>query len=163
MSKGGHSMTETIGLDNKVIVFQLEDEEYTIPVQSVGSIERILPITRVPSTDPFVKGVINLRGVVTPVIDLKQKLKQKATTFDEQTRIIIVNLKEVTVGFIVDSANDVLDINKEQIEPAPETIGTEVAEFIDGVVKMDNRLFILLDLEKILFNNELDELHAMEG
>lgn len=156
-------MTETMELDNKVIVFQLEDEEYAIPVHSVGSIERVLPITRVPRTAPYVKGVINLRGVVTPVIDLKQKLKNKPTTFDDETRIIIVNVKEVTVGLIVDSANDVIDIKRDKIEPSPETIGKEVKEFIEGVVKMDNRLFILLDLEKVLFEEEREEVHAMEG
>ncbi len=156
-------MTETKELDNKVIVFQLEDEEYAIPVDSVGSIERVLPITRVPRTAPYVKGVINLRGVVTPVIDLKQKLKNKPTTFDDETRIIIVNVKEVTVGLIVDSANDVIDIKRDKIEPSPETIGKEVKEFIEGVVKMDNRLFILLDLEKVLFEEEREEVHAMEG
>lgn len=156
-------MTETKELDNKVIVFQLEDEEYAIPVHSVGSIERVLPITRVPRTAPYVKGVINLRGVVTPVIDLKQKLKNKPTTFDDETRIIIVNVKEVTVGLIVDSANDVIDIKRDKIEPSPETIGKEVKEFIEGVVKMDNRLFILLDLEKVLFEEEREEVHAMEG
>lgn len=156
-------MTDTMILNNKVIVFQLEDEEYAIPVHSVGSIERVLPITRVPSTAPYVKGVINLRGVVTPVIDLKHKLKDEKTEFDDQTRIIIVSIREVTVGLVVDSANDVLDIKREDVEPSPETIGTEVKEFIEGVVKMDNRLFILLDLEKVLFEQELDELHAMEG
>jgi len=156
-------VTETKELDNKVIVFQLEDEEYAIPVDSVGSIERVLPITRVPRTAPYVKGVINLRGVVTPVIDLKQKLKNKPTTFDDETRIIIVNVKEVTVGLIVDSANDVIDIMRDKIEPSPETIGKEVKEFIEGVVKMDNRLFILLDLEKVLFEEEREEVHAMEG
>lgn len=156
-------MTETMELDNKVIVFQLEDEEYAIPVHSVGSIERVLPITRVPRTAPYVKGVINLRGVVTPVIDLKQKLKNKPTTFDDETRIIIVNVKEVTVGLIVDSANDVIDIKRDKVEPSPETIGKEVKEFIEGVVKMDNRLFILLDLEKVLFEEEREEVHAMEG
>lgn len=156
-------MTETKELDNKVIVFQLEDEEYAIPVDSVGSIERVLPITRVPRTAPYVKGVINLRGVVTPVIDLKQKLKNKPTTFDDETRIIIVNVKEVTVGLIVDSANDVIDIMRDKIEPSPETIGKEVKEFIEGVVKMHNRLFILLDLEKVLFEEEREEVHAMEG
>lgn len=156
-------MTETKELDNKVIVFQLEDEEYAIPVDSVGSIERVLPITRVPRTAPYVKGVINLRGVVTPVIDLKQKLKNKPTTFDDETRIIIVNVKEVTVGLIVDSANDVIDIKRDKVEPSPETIGKEVKEFIEGVVKMDNRLFILLDLEKVLFEEEREEVHAMEG
>lgn len=156
-------MAEAIEIDNKVIVFQLEDEEYAIPVHSVGSIERVLPITRVPSTAPYVKGVINLRGVVTPVIDLKQKLKNEETKFDDETRIIIVNVKEVTVGLIVDSANDVIDIKRDQIEPSPETIGKEVKEFIEGVVKMDKRLFILLDLVKVLFEEEKDELHAMEG
>src|SRR5690625_2751986 len=103
-------MSDTTLLENKLIVFQLANEEYAISVQSVGSIERILPITRVPSTPSFVKGVINLRGVVTPVIDLKEKLKQTHTEFTEQTRIIIVHIDEITVGFIVDSANDVIDI-----------------------------------------------------
>src|SRR5699024_1772321 len=134
-------MDDATVIDNKYIVFELEEEEYAIPVELVGSIERILPITRVPGTPKFVKGVINLRGVVTPVIDLKEKFKDKQIDFDDQTRIIIVNMNEFTVGFVVDSANDVIDINKEQIEPSPETIGREVTDFIDGVVKMDNRLF----------------------
>jgi len=156
-------MSETAVLDNKVIVFELDHEEYALPVQSIGSIERILPITRVPTTPSFVKGVINLRGVVTPVIDLKEKLRDGTTEFDEQTRIIIVTVNDLTVGFIVDSANDVIDIDAEQIEPPPETIGTEGKEFIKGVVKMERRLFILLDLEKILLKEELEELRTLEG
>src|SRR5690625_4201162 len=110
--------SETV-LENKLIVFELENEEYAISVQAVGSIERILPITRVPSTPDFVKGVINLRGVVTPVIDLKERLKDKKSEFSEQTRIIIVHLDEITVGLIVDAANDVIDIHQDQIEPPP--------------------------------------------
>lgn len=156
-------MEDATVIDNKYIVFELEEEEYAIPVELVGSIERILPITRVPSTPRFVKGVVNLRGVVTPVIDLKEKFKGDLIEFDEQTRIIIVNMNEITVGFIVDSANDVIDINKEQIEPSPETIGTEVTDFIDGVVKMDNRLFILLDLDKVILKEDIEELKALEG
>ncbi|HZW68212.1 MAG TPA: chemotaxis protein CheW [Pseudogracilibacillus sp.] len=150
-------------IDNKYIVFELEEEEYAIPVESVGAIERILPITRVPGTPRFVKGVVNLRGVVTPVIDLKEKFKGRLIEFNEQTRIIVVNIKEITVGLIVDSANDVIDINKEQIEPSPETINTEVTDFIDGVVKMDNRLFILLDLDKVIVKEDIEELKVLEG
>lgn len=153
---------ETAVLENKLIVFELENEEYAISVQSVGSIERILPITRVPGTPDFVKGVINLRGVVTPVIDLKKRLKDKAIEFTERTRIIIVNIGEITVGLIVDAANDVIDIHQDQIEPPPETVGTIAVDYINGVVKMDNRLFILLDLEKILSKNDLKEIKAME-
>lgn len=150
-------------VDNKYIVFGLEEEEYAIPVELVGAIERTLPITRVPGTPRFVKGVVNLRGVVTPVIDLKEKFKGQLIEFNEQTRIIVVHLKEITVGLIVDSANDVIDINKEQIEPSPETINTEVTDFIDGVVKMENRLFILLDLDKVIVTEDIEELKALEG
>lgn len=153
---------ETAVLQNKLIVFELENEEYAISVKSVGSIERILPITRVPSTPKFVKGVINLRGVVTPVIDLKQRLKNKDTDFTEQTRIIIVHIGEITVGLIVDAANDVIDIHEDQIEPPPEAVGTVAVDYINGVVKMNKRLFILLDLEKVLTKNDLKELKAME-
>lgn len=155
-------MSDATVIDNKYIVFELEEEEYAIPVEAVGSIERIIPITRVPSTPSFVKGVVNLRGVVTPVIDLKEKFKGKPIEYDAQTRIIIVNINEITVGFIVDSANDVIDINKEDVEPSPETIDTEVTDFIDGVVKMNNRLFILLDLDKVVLKEDIEELKALE-
>ncbi|MBO1003785.1 chemotaxis protein CheW [Pseudogracilibacillus auburnensis] len=156
-------MNEVNGLENKLIVFRLEGEEYAISVQRVGSIERILPITRVPSTPNFVKGVVNLRGVVTPVIDLKERFHEKQTTFTEQTRIIIVHIDDITVGLIVDEANDVLDIQQDQIEPAPEAVGSAVVEYISGVIKLEKRLFILLDLEKVLNKADMTELRTLEG
>lgn len=156
-------MSEEAILENKLIVFRLENEEYALSVQNVGSIERLLPITRVPSTPPFVKGVINLRGVVTPVIDLKRRFHQVDTEFTSQTRIIIINIEDITVGIIVDSANDVVDIDESQIEPPPEVVGMVEVDYITGVVKLDNRLLILLDLEKILSKEELSELKSMEG
>lgn len=156
-------MSEEAILENKLIVFRLENEEYALSVQNVGSIERLLPITRVPSTPPFVKGVINLRGVVTPVIDLKRRFHQIDTEFTNQTRIIIINIEDITVGIIVDSANNVVDIDESQIEPPPEVVGMVEVDYITGVVKLDKRLLILLDLEKILSKEELSELKSMEG
>lgn len=156
-------MSEETILENKLIVFRLENEEYALSVQNVGSIERILPITRVPSTPPFVKGVINLRGVVTPVIDLKRRFHEEDTEFTNQTRIIIINYEDITVGIIVDSANDVVDIDESQIEPPPEVVGMVEVDYITGVVKLNNRLLILLDLEKILSKEELSEIKTMEG
>jgi|SRR5690625_1795506 len=156
-------MSEMELLDNKIIVYQLEDEEYAVTVQHVGSIERILPITRVPNTPNFVKGVLNLRGVVTPVIDLKERFYQKETIFTEQTRIIIVNIDDISVGLIVDSANDVIDIHPDQIEPAPEAVGSAVVDYISGVIKLDKRLLILLDLQKVLNKSEKKDLRVMEG
>lgn len=134
----------------KVIVFQLGDKEYAIPVNQVQGIEKTMHITRVPKTSSYVKGVINLRGVVTPIIDLRDRFNVKSFVENEDTRIIIISLDEMEVGFIVDAANDVMDIPKISIEPQPEVVGSYEEEFISGVAKVEKRLLILLNLEKVL-------------
>lgn len=149
--------------DRKMIVFQLQDEEYAVPVNQIGSIERQQPITRVPQTLPYVKGVINLRGVVIPIIDLRLRFGMEETDFDANKRIIIAQINEMEVGLIVDVANDVIDIPEELIEPAPEVIGTVNADYIEGVAKVDNRLLILLDLQKVLSFQDIDVLNVVEG
>lgn len=138
----------------KVIVFQLADKEYAIPVSHVQGIEKLMHITRVPKTPHFVKGVINLRGVVTPIIDLRERFNLPITGNEDTTRIIIVMLENMEVGFVVDSANDVLDIAADTIEQQPEVVGSLEEEFISGVAKLDKRLLILLHLDKVL--NPLD-------
>ncbi|MFD2044124.1 chemotaxis protein CheW [Ornithinibacillus salinisoli] len=150
-------------VEQKVIVFQLKDEEFAVSVNQVGSIERLVKITRVPQTADFVKGVINLRGVVTPIIDLRVRFGIEESEYDESTRIIIVHLDGLEVGLIVDAANDVLDIPVDAIEPAPEVVGAVHVDYIEGVAKLDNRLLILLDLQKVLTNEELKELKTVEG
>lgn len=134
----------------KVIVFQLADKEYAIPVSNVQGIEKLMHITRVPKTESFVKGVINLRGVVTPIIDLRERFRLPVSDNEESTRIIIITLEDMEVGFVVDSANDVIDIAIESIEQQPEVVGSSEEDFISGVAKVDNRLLILLRLEKVL-------------
>ncbi|QCR31818.1 chemotaxis protein CheW [Lysinibacillus sp. SGAir0095] len=134
----------------KVIVFQLADKEYAIPVSNVQGIEKLMHITRVPKTREFVKGVINLRGVVTPLIDLRERFGLPVSNNEETTRIIIITLEEMEVGFIVDSANDVIDIPTDAIEPQPEVVGSNEEDFISGVAKLENRLLILLHLDKVL-------------
>jgi purine-binding chemotaxis protein CheW len=149
--------------EKKVIVFQLEEEEYAVSVQQVGSIERIQPITRVPQTEAFVKGVINLRGVITPVIDIRIRFGLEEKEYTESSRIIIVYLDDMEVGLIVDSANDVIDIPENAINPAPEIIGSIDTDYIEGVAKMDDRLLILLDLQKVLTPEEIKQLKTVEG
>ncbi|BAK17396.1 chemotaxis signal transduction protein [Solibacillus silvestris StLB046] len=134
----------------KVIVFQLADKEYAIPVSHVKGIEKLMHITRVPKTERYVKGVINLRGVVTPVIDLRERFELPVSGNEETTRIIIITLETMEVGFIVDSANDVLDIDASSIEKQPEVVGSLEEDFIAGVAKLENRLLILLHLDKVL-------------
>lgn len=134
----------------KVIVFQLGDKEYALPVSQVQGIEKTVHITRVPRTESYVKGVINLRGVVTPIIDLRERFSISTNVKSEETRIIIISQGEMEVGLIVDAANDVMDLSKTSIEPQPEVVGSLEEEFISGVAKVDKRLLILLNLEKVL-------------
>ncbi|MEQ6375347.1 chemotaxis protein CheW [Bacillaceae bacterium S4-13-58] len=156
-------MAESIAQDLKVIVFRLKDEEYGVPVQQVGSIERMQHITRVPNTPEFVKGVINLRGVVTPILDLRKRFGIENVDYTESTRIIIVYVDDIEVGLIVDAANDVIDIPTDAIEPAPEVVGTIDDDYIHGVAKLDKRLLVLLDLKNTLSHGEVKEIKTMEG
>jgi len=143
-------MSEVIASETvKVIAFQLVDKEYALPVHQVYSIEKLMHITRVPGTVPFVKGVINLRGVVTPIIDLRSRFGLSDDQYDDSTRIIIASLDDMEVGLIVDGANDVLDIPVEAIEPQPEVVGSLGDEYITGVAKLGKRLLIMLSLQKI--------------
>ncbi|MFJ7751916.1 chemotaxis protein CheW [Peribacillus muralis] len=134
----------------KVIVFKIKDKEYAIPVDKVSGIEKLLHITRVPKAVQFVKGVINLRGVITPIIDLRVRFGFEEVEYDDSTRIIIVILDDMEVGLIVDSANDVLDIPVNSIEPQPEVVGHLASEYISGVAKIDKRLLVLINLENAL-------------
>lgn len=151
------------GSERKVIVFQLDNEEYAVSIHQVSSIERMQPITRVPNTAGFVKGVINFRGVVTPIIDLRNRLGMKETEFNELTRIVIAYAGEMEVGLIVDAANDVININEDKIEDATDIAGTVKADYIEGVAKSDQRLLILLNLEKVLTEKEIAESKTVEG
>ena len=134
----------------KVIVFELVDKEYAIPVEHVMSIEKVSAITRVPGVEPFVMGVINLKGTITPIIDLRMRFGLEQKEDDESSRIIIITFNEFEVGLIVDSARDVIEFPADLIEPQPKVIGMQEIDFINGVVKVDKRLLILLKLELIL-------------
>ncbi|WP_285766614.1 chemotaxis protein CheW [Peribacillus sp. SI8-4] len=146
----------------KVIVFKIQDKEYAIPVDKVSGIEKLMHITRVPKAVQFVKGVINLRGVITPIIDLRVRFGFEEVKYDDSTRIIIVILGDMEVGLIVDSANDVLDIPVNSIEPQPEVVGHLASEYISGVAKIEKRLLVLINMEKAL-SLEVTENMLIEG
>ncbi|WP_055108443.1 chemotaxis protein CheW [Paenibacillus ihumii] len=153
-----------MGEEMKVIVFKLGEEEYGIEVDKVQTIERMMPITRVPKTYSFVKGVINLRGVVIPVIDLRGRFDLPESEYTEQTRIIIVAVNEMEVGFIVDSANDVMDLNSDVIDSPPDVVGGIKAKYLHGVARIsDERLLVMLNLSEVLNRSEIIQLESLEG
>ncbi len=140
------------------VIFKLGDEEYGVNILQVKTIERLMEITRVPKAPDFVEGVINLRGEVVPVIDLRKRFELPERTNTDNTRIIIVSIEGITVGMIVDSATEVLQISEESIDPAPSIIGSIDSDYIDGVGKIDGRLLILLNLKKVLKSEEISEI-----
>ncbi|REB09775.1 chemotaxis protein CheW [Sporosarcina sp. BI001-red] len=145
----------TTELENKVmktIVFQLLDKEYAIEVDVVQSIEKLLlmTITRIPGVPSYVKGVINLRGMVTPIVDLRNRFDLPEMEYNDNTRIIIVNLENFDVGLIVDDANDVIDIPVNALESQPEVVGSVESEFVAGVAKIEKRLLVMLNLDHVL-------------
>ncbi|MGG0643677.1 chemotaxis protein CheW [Sporosarcina gallistercoris] len=136
----------------KTIVFQLLDKEYAIEVDVVQSIEKLLlmTITRIPGVPSYVKGVINLRGMVTPIVDLRNRFDLPEMDYNDNTRIIIVNLENYDVGLIVDEANDVIDIPANILESQPEVVGSVESEFVAGVAKIEKRLLVMLNLDHVL-------------
>lgn len=158
---------EKVTQDQQYVLFELAGQEYGVNVHQVLSIERIPEITRVPRTPDFVVGVMNLRGEVLPVIDLRKRFALESfkgvEVQREQQRIIVVKLEDITVGMIVDMVRDVLSISSDQIEPPPSLVGGIQAEYLDGMAKMGDRVMVLLNLEKTLSQKEMMELDEFRG
>ncbi len=149
------------GTDSKKFVtFELGKEEFGADVTQIKEISRIEETTQVPTAPSFVEGVINLRGTITPIIDLRSRLGLERKDYDSDTRIVIAELKDKFTGMIVDTVTDVLEIPEEEIDSTPELVTTQVSEeYLKGVGKVgDDRLVVLLDLSKVLSREEFQEM-----
>ncbi len=133
----------------QLVTFKLGDEEYGIDILKVQEINRMTEITAMPKSPFSVEGVINLRGKVIPVVNLRKKFGLSMKEIDFQSRIIVVD-SESTVGLIVDSVSEVLRISSDTIEPPPPITGGTGSEYIMGIGKLKDRLIILLDIDKLL-------------
>jgi len=134
----------------QLVSFFIGNEEFGVDILFVQEINRMSQITTVPNSPDFVNGVINLRGRVIPVIDLRSKFGMPKKEPDKNTRIMVMEVSGKTVGFIVDSVNEVLRIPKNVTEAPPSLALGVNSEYIKSVGKLDDRLLILIDLEKIL-------------
>lgn len=153
-------LKERTSLSGKYLTFVLSGEEYGLEILSVREIIGLMNITSVPRTPDYVKGVINLRGKVIPVIDLRLKFGMAEAEHTEETCIIVVTVRNVEMGVIVDCVSEVQNISAEQIEPPP-AFGTGVeTSYILGISKVEDKVTILLDIEDILGIVELDEASA---
>ncbi len=134
----------------QLVSFMIGNEEFGVNILYVQEINRMLQITKVPNATYFVDGVVNLRGRVIPVIDLRVRLGFERKEHDKNTRIIVVETVGKTVGFIVDAVKEVLRIPKSITEAPPEIVAGTTSEFIMAIAKLDDRLITLVDLEEII-------------
>lgn len=136
------------------MVFKLGKEEYGVPIIQVKEINRLTRPTKVPRSPSFVEGIINLRGQIIPIIDMKKRFDLPLTEYTVEARIIVIQVGKQTLGVQVDSVSEVLRITSSNIEPAPSLVSGIDSEYITGVAKAGERLLILLDLNKLLNEEE---------
>lgn len=146
----------------QLVSFVIESEEFGIDILKVQEIIRPVDITRVPNAPSFVEGVINLRGRIVPVVDLRKRFGLAEREQDQHIRIIVVELIDKVVGFMVDAVREVIRVDRSVIEPPPDlAIGIDT-HYIKGVAKLDDRLLILLELEEVLSAEEKKALRPVE-
>jgi len=153
----------TVDLGGKYLTFRLADEEYGLEILKVREIMGMMAITAVPRTPEFVRGVINLRGNVIPVIDLRLKFGMETIEQTEETCIIVVDVEGMEMGIVVDRVSEVLDISSEEIQDAP-SFGVSVdTDFILGIGKANDRVTILLNISKVLTGADVSAVAAAAG
>lgn len=136
----------------QVVAFKLRDEEYGVSILNVQEIRNLTDITRVPFSADFIKGVINLRGSVLPVIDLKKRLGLAETPYTDDTRIVTVNIDDLHVGMLVDAVTEVLTIDSKPVDTKKAINDKSGSRFLSGIGNVDGRLIIMLNLEEIIGN-----------
>jgi purine-binding chemotaxis protein CheW len=137
----------------QLVGFKLENEEYGVDILRVKEIIKMIKLTPIPSAPDYIEGVINLRGKIIPVVDIRRKMGMNKKEIDKNSRIIVVELNDKTLGFIVDEVSEVLRIPKSITEPPPSEFASGIDQnFITSIAKLEERLLILLDLERALAN-----------
>jgi len=152
------SDVQGVSEERQLVVFDLNEEAYGVDISAVREIIRMQEITRVPRAPEFIEGVINLRGKVIPVIDLRSRFSMPGTERTDEHRIVVVDVVGQDIGMVVDAVTEVSLIPSSSIEPPSTVITTNDSEYLTGIVKTDEKLIILLDIAKVISDNEQAQL-----
>lgn len=147
----------------RLVSFNVGQECFAVDILSVQEINRMMALTQVPQSPPGVRGVINLRGRIVPVLDLRTRFGLEATEQNDASRIIVVEIQGSTVGFIVDEVHEVLRIDPGVVSPAPAITNGVDSTYIKGVAKLNDRLLILLDLNQLISKESLESIGAISA
>ena len=137
------------------LTFTLHDEEYAIDILKVQEIRSYEAPTRIANAPAFIKGVVNLRGVIVPIVDLRIKLSCETVDYNSFTVVIVLNVRGRVVGAVVDSVSDVLELNQDSIKPSPEMASKVDTSFITGISSLNERMLILMDIEALMASAEM--------
>lgn len=139
----------------QLVGFRLDGDDYAIPITRIQEIILMKPVTRIPQVPAFIEGLINLRGVVIPLINLRTRFGMAPREVDDETRTIVLNLHDRTIGCIVDAVTQVMRLAGDQIQSTPTTIASVARNYIAGLARLEDRLLIVLDVEKLFDPSEL--------
>jgi len=156
IKEGGNKESDQDYIERQLVVFNLGEEEFGVDINEVNSIIKMTSITRIPNSQDFIEGVINLRGRIIVVIDLAKKIGLPSREKDKNTRIIVIETKETMIGMIVDHSREAIRISQDKIQPPPAIITNKIkSDYLEGVVVLKERLLILLDLAKVLGSGDM--------
>ncbi|MET3381145.1 chemotaxis protein CheW [Variovorax paradoxus] len=144
-----------VGSRLEVVTFKLGEEEYGIDIQKVQELRGYDAVTRIANAPEYIKGVVNLRGIIVPIIDMRIKFKLGDPTYDQFTVVIVLNIAGRVVGMVVDSVSDVITLTGEQIKPAPEMGSVLDADYLIGLGTLEERMLILVDIDRLMSSDEM--------
>ena len=156
-------LEEIYSTSEKYLTFLIDKQFYAFHINDVVEIIEMMDITPVPEFPDYAKGIINLRGVLIPIIDVRLRFCKNELDYNERTCIIILNLKGIQVGFIVDTVDEVVDIDKANISGVPKISDKKTREYIEGVGKLTNKIVMLLNAQKMLNDEEIKGLESMSA
>ena len=151
-----------VGTTNEFLTFRLGAEEYGLDILKVQEIRGYDAVTRIANTPDFIKGVVNLRGTIVPIVDLRIKFNLGEPTYNEFTVVIILNIARRVVGVVVDSVSDVLTLSDEQIRAAPEFSAALDTQYVTGLGAIDERMLILVDIERLMGGRDMGLIDEVE-
>ena len=151
-----HEQTAAASSSRELLTFTLGSEEYGIDILKVQEIRGYEAVTTIANAPEFIKGVINLRGVIVPIVDMRIKFKLGRVTYDESTVVIILNVANRVVGMVVDGVSDVTTLKADEIKPAPEFGASLDTQYLQGLGTVDERMIILADIEKLMTSRDME-------
>jgi len=153
--------TKSSSDDQQFLTFNLADEYYGVDILKVQEIKGYTTVTRIPNTPDYLKGVLNLRGTIVPIVDLRMKFSMGITEPTPFTVVVVVNVRNRVMGFLVDAVSDVLDLNAKNIQPPPELGSAVDINFVAGIGNANDRLVTLLDIDRVLTEDEVADVAAV--